>query len=207
MRLAALAAAGAVVLALVPATARADADPASDVLLVQDVFLPFFGEKPSSSSADYLNEVVKAANESGYPIKVAVIGSRGDLGGVFTLYGQPRRYAPFLAQELAFQHKGRLLVCMPAGFGFAWPSHSSERERRLLERLPIQAGTSGLVESTANAVKRLAAADGHTIDVQPSSSSSSSTITRVLVGLAGVLLLAAIVAAPLLLRRRRRATA
>jgi hypothetical protein len=205
MRLARLAAAAAVAAVLLPAPAHADADPASDVLLAQDVFLPFFGGKASDSSADYLNDVVTAANDSGFQIKVAAIGSRGDLGGVFTLFGKPKRYAPFLGREITFQYVGRLLVSMPQGFGFFWQGHDTQREQRLLATVPIKPGADGLVESSADAVKKLAAADGHPIDVQRSGSSSSSA--RIVIGVVGGLVLAAVIAAPLLLRRRRRAPA
>jgi len=205
MRLVRLAAAVAAATVLLPAAARADADPASDVLLAQDIFLPFFGGKASDSTADYLHDVVTAANDSGFQIKVAAIGSRGDLGGVFTLFGKPKRYAPFLGREITFQYTGRLLVSMPAGFGLFWQGHDTQREERLLASVPIKPGTDGLVESTANAVKKLAATDGHPINVRRSGSSSSSA--RILIAVAGGLVLAAVVAAPLLLRRRRRAAA
>jgi hypothetical protein len=190
--------------AFLPAAAQADADPASDVLLSQDVFFPFFGGQPSKNSEQYLADVVAAANKSGYDIKVAAIGSREDLGGVFSLYGKPKQYAPFLGRELAFLYKGRLLTSMPDGFGFYWQGQDTARERRILASAPVQPGLDGLVDSTANAVKKLAAADGHPIAVEKSSG-GSSVPTRLIIGIAGAVILAALVLVPLLLRRRRRA--
>jgi len=210
VRLLRLAAIAALAAALLPAAASADADPPSDFLLSQPVYLPFFGgARLSTESANYLRNVVIAANKSGYQIKVAVIGSRGDLGGVFSLFGHPTKYAPFLAREIAFSYKGRLLTAMPQGFAFFWYGHPHAKEQAIVDSVPIKPGVDGLVDSTATAVKKLAAADGHTIDVQPSSGGGggglSGSETRLIIAVAGALLLAALIALPLLLRRRRQA--
>ena len=192
----------------VPAVARADADPPSDFLLTQYTYVPFFGHRPSQQSVQYLANVVKAAHDSGYTIKVAVVGSQADLGGVFSLYGKPRTYAPFLGRELAFQYRGRLLTAMPQGFGFYWKGHPTQREQRIIDSVTIQPGADGLVNSSAEAVKKLAAADGHQINVQkPSSGGGSGNGTRIIIAVAGAVILIAILVVPLLLRRRRRATA
>jgi hypothetical protein len=190
-----------------PAPARADADPASDFLISQNTYLPFFGGRASKESEEYLGKVVDAANRSGYPIRVAVIGTRRDLGGVFTLFGKPQQYAPFLGREIAFQYRGRLLTSMPAGFGFYWQGHDTAREKRLLATVPVEPGLDGVVDSTAEAVKKLAAADGHPIAVEKSSSGDSGVPTRLIIGIGGAVILAALVLVPVLLRRRRRATA
>ena len=194
----------------VPAAARADADPPSDFLLSQFTYVPFFGHRPSQESVQYLGNVVKAANDSGYPIKVAVIGSQADLGGVFSLYGKPRKYAPFLGRELAFQYRGRLLTAMPQGFAFYWYKHPARREQRIVDSVQIQPGVDGLVESTGDAVKKLAAANGHPINVQrpgAGGGGGSGNGTRIVIGVAGAAILVAILVVPVLLRRRRRATA
>lgn len=213
MRLLRLAAIAVLAAALLPATARADADPPSDFLLSQPLYLPFFGgAKPSNESATYLHDVVTTSNKSGYKIKVAVIGSRGDLGGVFSLFGHPTKYAPFLAREIAFSYRGRLLTSMPQGFAFFWYGHPHAKEQAIVDSVPIKPGVDGLVDSTATAVKKLAAADGHTIDVQPSAAGGgggglSGNETRLIIAAAGALLLAALIVLPLLLRRRRRQAA
>jgi hypothetical protein len=193
--------------ALVPTVARADADPPSDFLLSQSTYLPFFGAKPSAVSAKYLRDVVAAANDSGYPIKVAVVGSRGDLGGVFSLYGHPKQYAPFLGRELAFQYRGRLLTSMPQGFGFYWYRHPTAHERRIVAAVPIRPGVEGLVDSTAEAVKRLAAADGHTIHVQKGNTGGggggSGAGSRLVIAVAGGVIIVALIAGGIVLQRRQ----
>jgi hypothetical protein len=207
VRLLRLAAVAALAAAILPAAARADADPPSDFLLQQPVYLPFFGAKPSTESANYLHDVVVAANNSGYKIKVAAIGSRGDLGGVFSLFGHPKTYAPFLAREIAFAYRGRLLASMPQGFAFYWSGHPYGKEQRIVDSVKITPGVDGLVNSTAEAVKKLAAADGHRIDIQPSGGGGggggSGIGTRVIIAVAGAVLIAALIVLPLLLRRRR----
>ena len=209
MRLLRLAAIAVLVVAILPAAARADADPPSDFLIQQPLYLPFFGAKPSTAPANYLRDVVVAANNSGYKIKVAVVGSRGDLGGVFSLFGHPRKYAPFLGREDAFAWRVRLLTAMPQGFGFYWYGHSTAREQRIVDSVKIKPGVDGLVNSTAETVKKLAAADGHRIAVQPSGGGGggggSGIGTRLIIAVVGALLLAALIVLPLLLRRRRHA--
>ena len=80
--------------------ARADADPASDVLLSQSIFLPFFGGQASDDAKNDLKTAVDQANAGGYPLRVAVIGTKDDLGGVAGAWGRPQPYAAFLGQEL-----------------------------------------------------------------------------------------------------------
>lgn len=97
--------------------AAADGDPASDVLLSQDQFTPY--PPPSGKAAQALSDAIQAASANGDHLKVAVIGSKNDLGSVPSLFGQPKKYARFLGAELSFFYKGALLVVMPSGFGFA----------------------------------------------------------------------------------------
>jgi hypothetical protein len=189
--------------ALFPASVRADADPASDILLSQNVFLPFFGDRPSDESANYLNDVVTEANQQGFRIKVAVIWANGDLGGVFSLMNRPKTYAPFLGRELTFVYKGRLLISMPEGFGFFWFKHDVAEEQAILENVPIQPGVDGLVDSTAEAVKRLAAADGITINVQKQAAPSNLLPYLLIAGGATVLILGLALGVVVLWRRRR----
>ena len=82
----------------IPGTARADGDPASDVLLGQDVFLPYSPVSPAVQQRLY---AVAAARRAGYPIKIALIGAATDLGVVPSLFGKPAGYAQFLSAELA----------------------------------------------------------------------------------------------------------
>ncbi|MGI8430304.1 MAG: hypothetical protein ACR2OB_13625 [Solirubrobacteraceae bacterium] len=97
-------------------TAIADGDPASDVLLGENVYYPF---APAVSAAlqKTLNDDTAAAKRAGLPIKVALIDSPPDLGVLTNLFGKPQRYADFLDQEISFRVGQPLLVVMPAGFG------------------------------------------------------------------------------------------
>jgi len=157
MRRALLIAAVAALLA-VPA-AQANGDPASDVLITQQVFIPF--EAPISTSAkDELIKTVAAANERGYKIRVAVIAFTGDLGTAVSLWRHPQSYSKFLGSELAFVYSNRLLISMPSGFGFYRGRKPVAKEQAVLVKIPPGKTPTELTESTTKAVRALAAADG-----------------------------------------------
>lgn len=101
-----------------PALARGDSDPASDVLLVQNVFYPY---QPQVSTAlqNAMNAALHSASGAGLDLKVAIIGVPEELGLVTYLFGQPQAYAQFLDREISYNHPQPLLVVMPAGFGVA----------------------------------------------------------------------------------------
>ena len=83
-------------LALVlPAVAHADADPASDTLYTGRVFLPL-SAKVSPRLARELDAVTLEAERVGRPVRVALIASKTDLGGVPQLFGRTGYYARFL---------------------------------------------------------------------------------------------------------------
>jgi hypothetical protein len=96
-------------------TARADGDPASDILYVQDVFVPF--PKPTPTATAALETAVTRANDGGMRLKVAVLASQTDMGTARSLFNRPADYAKFLGFELSYNYDGVLLVVMPAGFG------------------------------------------------------------------------------------------
>ena len=98
------------------ASARADGDPASDVLATQSLFLPQDAGVPLAQQ-NQLTALLEAAASSGYQIRVAIIASSSDLGSVTELWRQPQTYARFLGQELSLVYHGPLLVVMPNGFG------------------------------------------------------------------------------------------
>src|SRR5690349_1866254 len=82
--------------------AHADADPPSDVLLLQDVYYPY--QPPVAQNLrNALGAVVNNAHKAGYPIKVALVESQVDLGAIPQLFDKPAEYAPFLAREIAFK--------------------------------------------------------------------------------------------------------
>ena len=202
-RLIILAAAAALVVAPL---ARADGDPASDYLLVDKVFLPFDAKIPKSQQAE-LTGVVDAANKAGFPIRVAVIATTYDMGSVTSLYRRPRTYARFLGLELGFVYKQRLLVVMPNGFGFNWPKHSPAAAYSVLAKIPIGAGSSGLVTSAQTAVEKLAAADGVELgSIKPAATPGHRTAhDRLTIIVVAVAVLLAAAALRLVLRRRRSA--
>jgi hypothetical protein len=141
------------VAAVAPA-ARADADPASDVLLVQDIFLPY-GTQISEEAVRGLQMEVAKAKAAGYHVKVAIIGSRTDLGGVPTFFGKPRLYARFLGFEITPSFKGPLLVVMPGGLGFFQSKRATDREDRALSTIKVAPGGDGLASTAIAAIKRL----------------------------------------------------
>jgi hypothetical protein len=196
--LAAALAAGAL---LAPAGALADGDPASDVLLGQNVFYPY-NPATSSTLQKSLNDAAAAAARSHFPIKVALIAAPVDLGVIPELFGKPQSYAKFLDQEISFTGRQLLLVVMKTGYGVEGLPAASTAEAAKLT--PPTGGTSDeLAQAAVTAVAKLAAADGHRVSVsttQASSSGSSNTKTLLLI----VLVLAAVATAGTLVVVRRR---
>jgi hypothetical protein len=185
---------------LVPASARANGDPASDVLLTGQVFLPF--EAPiSKSAADDLRKTVSSANAKGYKVRVAVIAFTGDLGTAVSLWRHPQDYAKFLASEIAFVYSNRLLIAMPSGFGFYDRGKPVANEQQVLAKVPPGAAPTPLAESAAAAVRALAASGGVTV-AKPSG--SSGTHDRLILGAAVAALLVVLVVPAGLVRRRGR---
>ena len=186
----------AVLLLCAPAAARANGDPASDYLLVQSVFLPF-DAKVDSDVTSGLADVIRAADKAGFPIKVAVIRTRYDLGTAFSLYNQPQKYSEFLGLELSFQYHDQLLVVMPSGFGCSIDGKPNPACTRALKGLPGP-GTDVTkeVEAATTAVRRLAAAAGHVLPASGSGGGGSATRDRLTIAAAAtafIALLAAIV--------------
>jgi len=172
-------------LVAVPA-AQANGDPASDVLITQQVFIPF--EAPISSSAkDELIKTVAAANERGYKIRVAVIAFTGDLGTAVSLWRHPQSYSKFLGSELAFVYRNRLLIAMPSGFGFYHGRKSVAKEKAVLAKIPPGKTPTALTESTTEAVRALAAADG--VVLPKVSTGSNAWRDRVIIAGVGLLVL------------------
>ena len=139
--------------------ARADGDPGSDVLVYQDLFAGTDAGLSVQQQVQ-LDALLKAAARAGFPIRVAIIASRFDLGAVAGLFHNPRAYARFLGIELSLAYTQRLLVVMPNGFGFNWPGHASQSAYRVLARIPIGSQGGGLFSATETAVAKLASAGG-----------------------------------------------
>lgn len=139
------------------ATARADGDPASDVLVTQHLFLPQDAATSPRQQAQ-LAALLQEAASSGYPIRVALIASATDLGSITELWRQPQTYAQFLGQELSLIYRGPLLIVMPDGFG---TYHFSGRATAQRSSLPLPNTHSGLAAAAVGAVRALATASGH----------------------------------------------
>jgi hypothetical protein len=142
-----------------PAAARADGDPASDVLLVDNVFLPY-SSPVAPSLASLLTRTVRSAHAAGFPIKVALIGTPQDLGAVPRLFGTPQRYAQFLDLEISYNSQAKLLVVMPQGFGTVGVGPS-----RALDAIHVDPAqkSDGLARAAIEAVAALARQAGHPI--------------------------------------------
>jgi hypothetical protein len=153
-RLFALTTAATVVLAaaLAAPLARADGDPASDVLLSQDVFLPQSQTTPPAL-AGRLDALTREADQAGSPIKVALIAAPTDLGSVSTLYGQPDKYARFLSLEIQFVTDASVLIVMPQGIGFARAGKSIPSNH--LTGVAVERGPQGLARTAITAISRL----------------------------------------------------
>jgi hypothetical protein len=192
--------AAAVLALLTAAGARANGDPASDVLITQQVFLPAEAPIPASD-AEELQKTVADANQRGFRIRVALIAFTGDLGTAISLWKHPQSYAQFLGSELAFVYTNRLLIAMPSGFGFDRGTKPVARDRRVLARVPLGKTPAELTRSTTAAVRALAAADG--IALPKYSSGSNEWRDRLIIVAAGILILLIIVVPGRWLRRSR----
>jgi hypothetical protein len=190
MRRALLVAAAAALVA-VPA-AHANGDPASDVLITNQVYI---GPEVPISNGDRgaLTKTVAAANEHGYPIRVALIPFTSDLGTAVSLWRHPQSYAKFLGSELAFVYTKRLLITMPSGFGIYHGRKPVAKEQRVLARIPPGKTPTEVAQQTATAVRALAAADGVAVPAY-SGSGGSDWRDRLIIAAAGLLVVALIVA-------------
>jgi len=195
----------AVLLVAAPAVARANGDPASDYLLVQSTFLPF-NAKVDPAAAARLADTIRAADKAGFKIKVAVIGSRYDLGTAFSLYNKAQRYSQFLGLELSFQYAGNLLVVMPNGYGYSIKGKTDHAGVAVVQKLPPPGkDATKQVEAATRAIRKLSAASGHPLPASVGGGGSSKTRDRITIA-AGSLALAAVLAAIVFWRRDRKPT-
>jgi hypothetical protein len=174
---AALAALGLTALALASgwsaAPARADGDPASDVLASQSLFLPEDGGIPATEQPR-LAAVLESAQRSGYPIRVALIATQADLGSVTELWRQPQSYAGFLGQELSLIYHGTLLVVMPNGFGVYRSATPPGVAQAALAGARTPGTGASLGVAAVNAIQRLASAAGHRFTLSATSGPPAS---------------------------------
>ena len=177
--------------------AAADADPASDVLLVQNAFLPYQPATPPVL-AKALDQALTEIHATGLQLKVAIIGSPVDLGGIPELFGQVSRYAAFLETEISYRGPQPLLVVMPDGLSMQAAGPASA-----LTGLTVDAHqqSGGLARTAVLAVERIAAARGHPIAAPALGASSGGGDTGLLISAVAAVLLVA--GAAFVLRRRR----
>jgi len=185
------------------ASAQADGDPASDVLLIRNVFF-LYNPPPASAIQQTLNAEVTRAGRAGLPFKVALIRAPLDLGLVGVLFGHPQRYADFLGQEISNRYAGALLVVMPNGYGV---HRVDAAARRAIARLPKPASgqIDDLARAAVTAVSAIASASGHPIATPDTSTTrTGGSSTPVVAIIVGIVVLTA--AAALLISRRRAQT-
>lgn len=151
--------------------AWADGDPASDVLLAQDVFYPYAPNTVSKPVEQALATTVARAKEQGFPLKVALIADARDLGSVGQLIGEPQRYADLLTTEISLNvthgrtvDKPRVLTVLPSGLG---GNNLGDDAGTALEGVaPAEdAGADGLARTAGMAIGRLAEAAGKPIEM------------------------------------------
>jgi hypothetical protein len=193
----------ALVVLAAPAVARANGDPASDYLLLQNIFLPF-NAKVDPAASKQLADTIRAANAKGYKIKVAVIGSRYDLGTAFSLYNKAQKYAEFLGLELSFQYRDGLLVVMPNGYGYSIDGKPDPAGIKVVKALPGPGkDATKEVQGATEAIRKLAVASGHPL---PAGDGGGSTTRDRITIAAGAVALAAVLAAIVFWRRERKAS-
>jgi hypothetical protein len=142
------------------APARADGDPASDVLASQSLFVPADAGIPLAQR-ERLAALLRSARDSGYQIRVALIAAPSDLGSITALWRQPGNYARFLGQELSQLYRGPVLVVMPNGFG----AYGAGRSGRGTAGLPAPGSGSRLATAALTAIARMAAVAGRRLSV------------------------------------------
>jgi hypothetical protein len=147
-----------------PAPALADGDPASDILISQDVFYPYAPNTVAKELQTALDGQVRAAKAAGFDVKIALIAAAADLGSVPQLLTDPQKYADLLTAEISFNTKPRVLVVLPVGLG---GNNLGDRAGAALTgvRIDQQAGADGLARAAMAAVGALTAANGTPVPV------------------------------------------
>ena len=174
-----------------PGAALGDGDPASDVLLFRDVYLPY-APPPDKAQAKALEGALAQLRKQGYPIKVALIETPGDLGAYPQLFGKAAPYAKLLESEIVFKVKKPRLVVVMQGGGLAGRNLGPRGDAILARIKPDDAAKStGLVQAATKAVVELAAAGGHHVTVATAKKGGGTSHTALYV-IAAVIVLAGI---------------
>ncbi len=160
------------------APASGDGDPASDILLGQDLFLPYAPNTLSKPTEVALKTTIERAKRRGFPVKVAIIADRRDLGSVGQLFPEPQRYADLLTQEISLEvvrgtaEAPRVLTVLPGGLG---GNNLGDTAGEALDGvLPdAEEGADGLGRTAVVAIGKLAAAAGKPFEVPTLPSASA----------------------------------
>jgi hypothetical protein len=173
---------------LVVPPARADGDPASDILFGDNVFLSLTSPQANPKGRE-LERLTTAAAKSGLILKVAVITAPTDLGAIPQLYGHPAKYAKFLRMELTWGgFKGTLIVVMKGGVAAVGPRAAAARGQLSKLNVPPHADLNQLADIAIRAVHVVAAANHASLAQAP----NNQTRDRVIIG-AGLLAFIAVV--------------
>jgi hypothetical protein len=193
-------------LVAVPA-ALADGDPASDWLLSKQTFVPQDDGVPPAYATQLAN-AVSTAKARGYEIRVALLGTKYDMGSVYSLWRQPKEYSRFLGKELYFLYKGRLLVVFPNGLATSVGGKPAPASQQAVVARVAAPGTNGaaLASAATRAVVRLAADHGVIIATPPLSGATknaSQNRDRATIGGVVLVVLAALTVLAVLRRRAK----
>jgi hypothetical protein len=181
----------AVLAAALTGSARANGDPASDVLPFSTVYYSIKNPHSAAPGRDLL-KITQITAKKKHPIRVAVIAMPSDLGLIQSMWRKPQMYAHFLGAELVqfARYKGTTLIAMPNGYGVYGPL--AAKGRSALARLP-RPGTGDLDklgEDAATATRRVAAANGDVLPPPSSGSSGTPTWAIAAAAIGGVALVA-----------------
>ena len=184
-----------------PAAGAANGDPASDTLLVQDLFIPYEGI--STDSEKEIKGALAEAKKRGHPIRVALIASKSDLGLVPGLWRKPQPYAKLLWTEMAFSYRGRVLIVMPNGLGYYDEGGKGVAAARAkLDGIQVpQNGPDGLAHAGASGVLVLAGLKP--LPNEGGGGGGTTTRDRILIAAVSALLIAGLIWASSRLYRRR----
>ncbi|HEY1478539.1 MAG TPA: hypothetical protein VGF46_00835 [Gaiellales bacterium] len=185
-----------IALALASPAALADGDPASDTLIFHSLYAPV-AQPISATPLAQLQAAIKAADASGFEVRVALILDRTDLGAYPQLLGHPVHYAKLLAYEDGFAWKDALVVVQPSGIAVGNIAPLAPAQR-LVGTIPLTrpATSDSLAREATVAIRSLAAQSGHPI-------TGSGRPWRWIVAGAGVALLLLGVAYAVVRRRAR----
>jgi hypothetical protein len=152
--------------------ANAHGDPASHYLET-DALYPSFSKQPSQARQLELLGLLEAAEERGYPIKVAIVAGPEDLVDDVGMLRTPQRYAETVDALIEQRLTAPVLIVTPYGAGVAGRASVDGRLRPVTAahaaslvrgiRVSRQASGDQLAAIAMTAVRRIARAGGHAL--------------------------------------------